>query len=78
MGVSRSPSNSPMPSAPNASLTPSNRPMLSAVDLGCAMGGMNAEERGVAASRRVVDFIFALILSFYIGKIGGSLIRYYY
>lgn len=62
MGVTRSPSRSPMPSAPNASLTPSNRPMFKDVDVilevVAGVGTKACAHEVVAAATIIEDFIF--------------------
>lgn len=60
MGVSLSLSNSPMPSAPKASLTPSNKPIFNDVDVLDAAGAVTkaCAHDVVAAATRSEDFIF--------------------
>ena len=67
MGVSLASPNSPMPSAPNASFTPSNRPIFNEVCVGVLDGGVTnafAHDIVVAAVMRIDDFIFSVYMMF--------------
>mmetsp|Transcript_16958 Transcript_16958/g.33729 ORF Transcript_16958/g.33729 Transcript_16958/m.33729 type:complete len:90 (+) Transcript_16958:836-1105(+) len=64
MGVSLSPSSGPIPSAPNASFTPSNSPICNTVDILLLPDGLKANpsiDAVVAAIISVDDFILAKI-----------------
>lgn len=67
MGVSLASSNSPIPSAPNASFTPSNRPIFNEVCVGVLDGDVTnafAHDIVVAAVMRIDDFIFSVYMMF--------------